>query len=174
MKILDFPELRQTYEYDCGAKSLQAVLAYYGIEIREEILIKMAKTKPKEGTSIENICKTLEKFHLQFDSRSMTIEEIKHYIDQKIPVIILLQAWSNRICSYINNYHNGHWVVAIGYNQRKIFFEDPYSFHRTFLYQTELAERWHGREGREKISHYGIAVFGPPKKYCSRDIVHMV
>jgi len=40
MKILDFPELRQTFNYDCGAKALQSVLAYYGIDIREEEIIK--------------------------------------------------------------------------------------------------------------------------------------
>jgi len=52
MKILEFPELRQTYEYDCGANALQGILAYYGMEIREELIIKSAKTNKIYGTSI--------------------------------------------------------------------------------------------------------------------------
>ena len=35
-----FPELRQTYTYDCGVSCLQAVLAYYGIQIRESELLE--------------------------------------------------------------------------------------------------------------------------------------
>ena len=36
MKILDFPSLIQTYKHDCGAKVLQAVFAYYGIDLNGE------------------------------------------------------------------------------------------------------------------------------------------
>src|SRR3989339_795185 len=82
MKILDFPKLRQTYEYDCGANALQAVLAYYGIELSEEILMKDAKTNSKKGTAIKGILKTLDEFKLKYDSKSMTIKELQNYIDK--------------------------------------------------------------------------------------------
>ncbi len=51
MKILDFPELVQTYDYDCGAKALQAVLAYYGIEKHEDVLMIAAKTNKEHGSN---------------------------------------------------------------------------------------------------------------------------
>jgi ABC-type bacteriocin/lantibiotic exporter with double-glycine peptidase domain len=173
VKQLKFPELRQTYEWDCGAKALQAVLTYYGIEIREELLMKYAKTNSKDGTSISKMQYVLKKFELKFDAKQMTIKDLKNYIDRKIPVIILLQAWNGKILNYTNDFHDGHWVVAIGYDANKIIFEDPYSFERTFLKSKELEERWHAKEKDNIILNFGIAVFGKKPKYNPNKIIHM-
>lgn len=35
---------RQTFDFDCGAKALQLVMEYYGIDIREDELLKELKT----------------------------------------------------------------------------------------------------------------------------------
>ncbi len=173
MKILDFPKLRQTFEYDCGAKALQSVLTYYGIEVAEELLIKLAKTNKKSGTSIKNMTSVLKKYNMQFDEKNMTIKDLKEYINKKIPVIILLQAWNNHTINYSNDFHDGHWVVVIGYGRTKLIFEDPYSFERTFLNNKELDERWHSKENGDKIFNYGIAVYGKKIKYNSKKIIHM-
>ena len=87
-------------------------MAYYGIEIREELLIKYAKTNPKEGTTITNMNLILQKFKLNFDSKKMTLKDLKEYIDKQIPIIILLQAWNTKM-NYTHDYHDGHWVVVI-------------------------------------------------------------
>lgn len=173
MKQLDFPELRQTYEYDCGANALQATLAYYGIEVSEESLLKLAKTDKKKGTTIAGMLRVLKKYSLKFDSNSMTIENLKEYINKKIPIIILLQAWNGKSIHYTNYYHSGHWVVAIGYNNKKIFFEDPYAFERTFLTNDELNNRWHAKENNKKIINHGIAVYGRTAKYSTKKMIHM-
>lgn len=173
MTLLKFPELRQTYEWDCWAKALQAVLTYYGIEIREELLIRYAKTNSKEGTSTRNMINTLKKLKLNVDGRSMTIKDLKEYIDKKIPVIILLQAWNGKHIDYTNDFHDGHWVVAIGYNKNKIIFEDPYSFERVFLIDDELEKRWHAKENWTKILNFGIAVFGKKEIYNPNKVIHM-
>jgi len=115
---------------------------------------------------------TLNKYNLKFDSRTMTIQDIKNYIDKKVPVIILLQAWNGKITNYTHDFHDGHRVVAIWYDKNKIIFEDPYSFERTFLSYQELEERWHAKEGNKKIIHHGIAVFGD-ETYHSSKIIHM-
>lgn len=173
MKILDFPNIRQTFDYDCGAKALQAVLAYYGIEIKEELLIKYAKTDPKKGTYIHEIVSTLDKFNLEHESKSMTIKDVKKYIDKNIPVLVLLQAWNGDKIDYKTDYKDGHWVIAIGYDDDKIYFEDPYSFERTFLENKEFETRWHGKEDNKKIVNHGIAVYGKTKSYSSEKIIHM-
>lgn len=77
MKILTYPELLQTCEYDCGANALQSILAYYDVEVGEEILIKKAKTNKKEGTTINGIETVLKNFDLHFDSRKMTIDDVR-------------------------------------------------------------------------------------------------
>lgn len=174
MKILTLPQLHQTYEYDCGAKILQAVLAYYGIEIREEHLLKQAKTT-KDGTLVKNMVNTLKKYGLKTDSREMNINDVKNYLNNKIPVILLLQAWSEiKKTDWKKNWNDGHYVVAIGYTKDKIIFEDPYSFHRTYLKNNELEERWHDIDpnGKKYLNH-GIAIFGTNPKFKADKIIHM-
>lgn len=38
--MIDLPTGRQTYDFDCGAKALQIVMAYYGIDVREDELME--------------------------------------------------------------------------------------------------------------------------------------
>jgi len=173
MPTLTFPELRQTYEYDCGANALQSVLVYYGVERREEILIKQAKTKKKIGTLVKDMEKTLKKYGMNFDGKEMTIEDLKKCIDKKVPIIILLQAWSKKKTDYANSFACGHWVVVIGYEKNKIIFEDPYAFKRDCLTEQELCDRWHAKEGRKKITHFGLAVIGKKPVFDPKEIVRM-
>jgi ABC-type bacteriocin/lantibiotic exporter with double-glycine peptidase domain len=174
VKQLDFPKLRQTFEYDCGANALESILVYYGIEIREELLIKYAKTNPKTGTTVNHMLQTLKKYGLKFDITNMDIKDLKKYIDKKIPIILLLQAWNPKKREhYDHDYHDGHYVVATGYAGTKIFFQDPYSFERTFLTDNELEKRWHAKEKGTKLIHQGIAVYGKKPVFSSKKIVHM-
>ena len=173
MTTITLPQLRQTFDYDCGAKALQAVLVYYGIEEKEDSLIKQLKTS-KDGTSIINIIKTAKKYGLKTDSGEMTIKDIKKYIEKKIPVILLLQAWSEKKnINWEKDWVDGHYVVAIGYTKDKILFEDPSSFVRTYLKYDELEKRWHDIDGNKKYIHYGIAIFGKRPKFNPKKIVHM-
>jgi predicted double-glycine peptidase len=38
--MIELPIGRQTFDFDCGAKALQIVMAYYGIDIPEGDLIR--------------------------------------------------------------------------------------------------------------------------------------
>lgn len=174
MKIISFPELRQTFEYDCGANALQSVLSFYGIDVREEILIKQIGTN-KSGSSIKNIGKTAGKYGLKTKAGKMTVEDIKKYINKKIPVILLLQAWSKTETDYKNSWSNGHFVVAIGYDENRLYFEDPYSILRTYLTWEELLDRWHDKSigNKEKLINMGIAIYGKKGLYDIKNIVHM-
>lgn len=173
MKILDFPKLRQTFDYDCGAKSLQAVLDYYGITVCEDVILKIARINARDGALIKGMCSFLKRTGLRYDSKSMTVSDLKSYIDQRIPVIVLLQAWSSKVVDYESDFSDGHWVVVIGYSRDKFFFEDPYSFEHTFLGYKELESRWHAKEGKKLILNHGIAVFGKKASYDSKKVVHM-
>ena len=171
--MLNFPELRQTYEYDCGASALQSVLVYFGIKKREEILIKEAKTS-KKGTSVDNLEKTLKKYKLKFDSMEMSIKDIKNYIEKGIPVILLVQAWGkSKKFAWKNDWKDEHYVVAIGYDKNKFYFEDPYTFERTFLNSKDLIKRWHAKLDGKKYFCRGIAVYGKKPKFNPKKIVPM-
>jgi predicted double-glycine peptidase len=62
---------------------------------------------------------------------------------------------------YIVDWHDGHWVVAIGYNKLGFFFEDP-SLHaiRGFMSYDELDARWRdtGKAGKH-IPRFGVAIW---------------
>lgn len=175
MEIKNFPEVRQTYEYDCGAKALQAVLQYYGIDLSEEKIMRISGTNQKTGTSISGIIKVLNKNKLKQDARQFTLKEIKRYINKKIPVILILQAWtSKKKINWEKDLSDGHYVIAIGYDKEKIYFEDPYSIFRTYLTFKELYKRWHSKKnGKKQFVHYGIAVHGKRPSFNLKKKIHM-
>lgn len=173
MKIIKIPQLRQTFDYDCGAKALQSVLVYYGIDIRQDTIMKYAKTT-EEGTPVKGIVKVARKYKLKTESKSMTISELKKYLDKKIPVILLLQAWTKqKDVDWENNWIDGHYAVVVGYTKNKIIFEDPYSFHLTYLKYDELKERWHDISKGKKYFNHGIAIFGKKPAFRLGQITHM-
>ena len=173
MKILKMPRLRQTFNYDCGAITIQSVLAYYGIEIREDSIMKMARTK-KSGTKIKNIIEVAEKHGLKCISKEMTINEVKEFIKKGIPVILALQAWTeDKKVNWEKKWKDGHYVVAIGYKKDTILFNDPSSFNITYLKYDELEKRWHDMDvNGKKYYNYGIAIYGKKPKY-KKKIKHM-
>ncbi|MGA1865940.1 MAG: N-formylglutamate amidohydrolase [Thermoplasmatota archaeon] len=92
-KVLDLPSTRQTYDFDCGAKSLQTLLAYYGIDIREDVLMKELRISKVDGSSIDSIISFAEGKGFTVEAKEkMTIEDIKQSIDEEHPVLVLLQA----------------------------------------------------------------------------------
>ena len=161
MKIKNFPNLRQTYEYDCGAQALQAIFAYYGIDIRGEKLMRNAKTT-RRGTSLENMQKVAKKHGFKVVMEKMDLDKIKKYIKKKIPVILLLRAWGD-----------GHYAIAIGYDQNKFYFEDPASISRTYLGHKELQKRWHDKINGKDYINYGMAIYGRKPSYNPEKIIHM-
>jgi ABC-type bacteriocin/lantibiotic exporter with double-glycine peptidase domain len=175
---LDFPEFRQIYNYDCGVTALQQVLVYYGIEKREDELINMLDTKKEDGTKLSKMINVSKYFGLEAEIiKNSSIKEIKKLIDNGIPPILSLQAWknfSNKNYNWKNDYDDGHYAVAIGYNDNTIFFEDPSSVVRTYLTFDELEDRWHDLDDNNKTKNYHtILVIKGEKKYNSKDIVHM-
>lgn len=174
MKILKFPNLRQTYNYDCWASALQSIMTYYWVEKREEKIIKKAKTVKKIWTDIKWLIKVLKKYNFEYDSKKMNIEDIINYIDKKIPVIVLLQAWSDKKnFNYENSYKNWHYVVAIWYDKNKLYFEDPCSFNITYINKNELEKRWHWIEKTKKIPNHWIAVYWKNPVFDPKKIIYM-
>ena len=170
--MLRFPELRQIYCYDCGACALTCILAYYGIDTREDCVMKLAGTS-KNGTEIAGITQVLSFYGLKYVAGSIEIEAIKEALDSKQPILITLQAYKSSDLPYVRCWDDGHYVVAIGYDDTRIYFEDPSSFKRTWLSYSELRERWHDIDADgSKIHNWGCIVKGTPK-YSSKDAVHM-
>ena len=174
MKIIQFPQFRQTFNWDCGAKVLQEMLVYYGLDIREKKIIKKSGMT-KKGMRISEMKRCARIFDLKAKSKKMTIQEIIKHIDKGIPVIILLQAWARKKnVEWGKGWRYGHYVVAIGYDKSKIYFEDPAISGRAYLTHEELKERWHDKfpDGK-KFINYGIIIYGKNPAFDPKKIVHM-
>ena len=180
--ILDFVDLRQIYNFDCGVTALQQVLIYYGIEKREDELINMLDTKKtsieEHGTKMSKMVEVAKYFGLEAEIiKNSSIKEIKKLIDNKIPPIILMQAWRDYSEDNLNwkkDYKDGHYVIAIGYNDTCLFFEDPSSVVRTYLTFEEFENRWHDMDddNKTKINHAAVVIRGEIK-FKSKEIIHM-
>jgi predicted double-glycine peptidase len=181
LKILDFPELRQLFDYDCGASALQSVLTYYGYKRREDLLFKKLGAKSTDvfnnGVKIKDIVKVARGYSLTVRvERGLKAVDLKKYIDLKIPVICLVQAWreSGNIKLWKNDYKDGHYVVAIGYDDKRIIFEDPASYTRTWLTYEELDLRWHAIDDKNKPDPVSVAIIIKGEiKYKSNELTHM-
>lgn len=152
---------------------MQAVLAYYGFDVNEKKIMDIAGTK-KSGTSVNGIKRVVKKYGLKCKLKKFNIAQVKQYIQKRIPVILLIQAWTEKKIDWGKNWIDGHYVVAIGYDREKIYFEDPSSVLRTYLYFEELKKRWHDMDtnGR-KYSNFGIVVYGKKGYYNPSRAIHM-
>jgi len=176
MPILKFPEFRQVYKYDCGASALQSVLVYYGFDVREKDIMDLAGTSAHDGTPIKGFKKVAKHYGLKSKVRKLTIENVKKYIAKRVPVIIDLEAWSEKKkVDWEDDWQDGHYVVAIGYDRDKFYFEDPSSVHRTFLTFVELQKRWHDQDPKtkKKLVNIGIIISGRKPDYHPERAEHM-
>lgn len=176
-KILDVPVTRQTYDYDCGAKALQTLLAYYGVDVREDVLMKELGTSKVDGSSVDEIRAYAKSqgFHVRAH-QNMSVEELKSYIDEGHPVLVLLQAWAEKKLTpeaWKTNYDDGHYVIVIGYGKDRVIFEDPSSFSRTWLTVKEFRDRWHDRnpENGKKLMRFGMVLLG--REPIGQAMLHM-
>ena len=167
-KVLNFPTGRQNNHSDCGCTSVQTMLAYYGIDERQDDLDKELKLS-KDGVDVSNMIKVFEKKGLKTVSGRMNQEILKDFINQNIPVIILIQAYKADNKKYTkDNYEDGHYVTVTGYDDTKFIIEDPSLNNKVgYIPFDELDVRWHGigETKDEKLDYYGLAVYGKESKY---------
>lgn len=169
--MIDLPIGRQTFDFDCGAKALQVVLAYYGVDIREDELMKELKCDIN-GTPVKNIIALAEQKGFQVMAKcGVSLDAVKQYVDEKHPVIVLVQAWADRYMTledWKKENKHGHYVIIVGYNDKIIVFEDPASFHRTWMTEDEFIARWHDVDPRtqESLDRFAMVLLGkqPAKK----------
>jgi ABC-type bacteriocin/lantibiotic exporter with double-glycine peptidase domain len=174
--MIDLPNMRQTFNYDCGAKALQIVLAYYGVEVREDELMSQLGCNI-DGTPLANMISIAEGYGFKVEAtRGTSLETLKQYVEEGYPVIILLQAWAERYMTledWREDIDDGHYVIVIDYINNILVFEDPSSFHRTWLTEEELLARWHDVDptSKQRLDHFAMVLKG--KDPAEKKIVRM-
>lgn len=157
VKVLNLPDVRQATPYTCGVSALQAVLFYYGIQYREGTLAEYAGTTAEEGTPPDGIEKAVKKINGENNTKLTTevkqnadISDVEKLIDAETPVIVNLQAWkdADNKAAWKNDWIDGHYVVAIGYDSKNLYFEDPSLMGSVgSIPQSEFLNRWHDYKG---------------------------
>jgi predicted double-glycine peptidase len=160
--LIPIQTAKQSHDYDCGSAALRAICEYYKVGPEDQAeFIKACDTGKEKGTHPEDLVKAARSFGLNAGiAHNMNLEQLFHLLDQEIPVICAVQAWGNK-----HDYHkldDGHYVVAIGYDDENVYFEDPsMKASRGYIPFQEFMRRWNDIEyGKDKTEHHlGIAVW---------------
>jgi ABC-type bacteriocin/lantibiotic exporter with double-glycine peptidase domain len=174
--MIDLPTGRQTYDFDCGAKALQIVMAYYGIDVREGELMEELKCD-SDGVPVRNMISVAEKKGVQVVAKcEVSLDTVRRYVDENHPVIVLVQAWAERYMTlkdWREDNEDGHYAIVVGYNGYAIVFEDPASFRKTWMTEEEFISRWHDVDPRtkERLDHFAMVLLG--KQPARKVLEHM-
>jgi predicted double-glycine peptidase len=144
------PDVRQSTGYTCGAAALQAVLAYWGRPEREDRLAVRLHSTPEAGTHPLDIVRVAREFGLTAELREgLDLPDLEAALVSGTPVIVDLQAWRERDdLPWTETWDDGHYMVLIGMDAEKLYFEDPSLLgRRGFIPRAEFVDRWHDYEG---------------------------
>lgn len=155
------PSVQQTTNFSCGAAATQSVCCYFGVgpDEQDEYMEKL-KADPDGGTAPADIVQFCKDHGLTARAiENMTTDDLIWYLEKGRPVICAMQAYGTK--KDYKNRKSGHYVVAIGYDKKNIYFEDPMSTgRRAFLSIEEFAERWHDHDKhKNEFKHLGIVVW---------------
>lgn len=173
--VVRIPLTRQATDYTCGAGALQGVLGYYGEDINEGDLAKPLKSNSKIGTRYQEMIKYARaKGYEVTVYKDATISKLQALLDDKLPVIVLLQAWCEKKTDYSKDWDDGHYAVAIGYDKQNIYFMDPSTLgHYTYIPVEEFESRWHDKDSKETLVHFAMTVSKPKPNYMPEQVTHM-
>jgi hypothetical protein len=121
----------------------------------------------KVGTRWWEIVRVAKEHGLEVSPREhMTGDELARHLDQGEPVLMPIQAWLDNVPSDPSGWAGvtewGHYVVAVGYDAERFYFEDPAMFGVGYIPRTELKVRWHDfDEFGTRLEHFGIAFRRP-------------
>ncbi len=159
-KLLSVPLVYQSHDYTCGVAALQSILYYYGRDFRHDELVKALEPDPIKGTNYKRMVEFARSLGFQVDVLThMSLEDLQKLIDDRKPVIVLIQAWPDSPVQWREAWNEGHYAVAAGYDRRNIYFMDPSTFgHYTFIPIPEFLDRWHDMDDQEKLIHFGMVI----------------
>lgn len=156
------PSTGQELTFSCGAAALLAVFKYFKVGPQTESQVrKLVKSHPANGTRTQNIIAACKKHGLRTKARyNMDRHELEAWLDKKKPVIVCLQAWGKD--KQYKEKASGHYVVAIGYDEKNVYFQDPliYEKSRGHIPWDEFIRRWRDVDASgSNRTRYGIAIW---------------
>lgn len=131
--ILNVPFVKQKSEF-CGPASLSAVFQYYGENINQDEIAKVVYNPTLKGALITDLeVYAKEKGFITILKQS-DINEIKSFINRKIPVITLVDLGFWIISQ-------PHYIVILGYNEKGFVIHTGYK-EKDFLEYNNFEKKW--------------------------------
>ncbi len=133
----------------------------------------MLEPDPIAGTNYKRMVVFVRSLGFRVDVRiNMLLEDLKKLIDNRKPIIVLIQAWPDSLAQWSETWNEGHYAVAIGYDEKHIYFMDPSTLgHYSFIPIPEFLDRWHDMDGQEKLIHFGIVITQEGSTIYNPDII---
>lgn len=141
---LPVPTDRQGKNYTCGQSVTGSVLSLYGVDKREDDLVKALHGTPKDGTHPHAIARYVRTLGIEAEVRTrMTLDDLRAEVKRGNPVIVAYQAWGSKDSDYTED-RNGHYGVVVGIDENFIYLMDP-SIRIGYGYLTveDFEKRWH-------------------------------
>lgn len=141
---INLPEVQQKTHFSCAAAVVHSICSYWGLGLPSHYdYFPHLETDESYGTLPSKIVRYLRSVGLTADLKyNMTIKQLCQDVNKGKPVILAVQAWGNP--KLYAKTMSGHYIVAIGYDEKNIYFEDPWlNCCRGFIPKNELAKRWH-------------------------------
>lgn len=94
--LIHVPLIRQNKSYTCGVAALQSLLYYYGQQFSQDYLEEQLGATPGTGTTATAILDFVHSLGLKMEQESdMSPGSLMRLLDQRIPVMLLIQAWAS-------------------------------------------------------------------------------
>jgi ABC-type bacteriocin/lantibiotic exporter with double-glycine peptidase domain len=149
------PSGTQAYTYDCGTKALQLVMAYYGEEVPYYKLLRKIRSHKRYGIPERKLANIARGYGFKVTSLNRcSLNQIRKSIDNNQPVIVLMQAWSEKALTseeWKSTEEFGHYSIIIGVSENCVYFNDTLSFYTAWLNVKEFMSRWHG-DGKKRFA----------------------
>ena len=162
---------RQSTEYTCGPSALQAVLRYWGRDVAEDEIARLAGTTSEVGTFPEDLARSAKALGFKVEVKEgLTLDEVQKFTAAGHPMIALAQVWLSAkgmgSKSVEDEWDSGHYIVVLGVDKDYVYFQDPYVLmSKAFLPRKVFEAHWHQAMGGDlanqpKLMHVGIFVRG--------------
>jgi predicted double-glycine peptidase len=163
---LPVPIMTQPDDYSCGPCSLEACFYYYKVDDGAGVkyLYPLVHTTAKNGTEPGPLAAYATELGLSASFQTgATLADLRASLAQRDPVIIDLQAWTDKVgVDWKTDVADGHYVVLVGMDAQYAYFMDPSGhFGYAFLPLTEFEDRWHDTDkSGNRFDHGAIFLHG--------------
>jgi len=164
--VPDFPDVRQTHNYDCGAANTRGTCELFEVvdaDVSEETFIEQLGTTPADGTQPPAIIDLCTRLGLMVTAGHMEIEDLRGFCKKGWVIICPVEMYGPGL---------DHYVTVLSVAVGQVIYHDPARVEgrerdkgRDLMSEDDFLSAWYDRDGEvppedAAYRQYGIAV-GP-------------